>query len=736
MKAHKLINRCIILFVMLFTSLLCNAQFYKTGGYQGGLHGNGGNDTFEYLNPPGNLVAVGGNDEVFLEWDAPFPIGEIKYDDATAEMWYWLNNPSSGNDYFYVRFDSPINGYLTHIAVLNSASSSALWQDIRVCPDNGSGKPDLAAAWQSYPSVAVNSNPQEGGEWEVLTLTVSEPVSVGTKFYIVTHWPAGSTTGPFVGTDTGSNSGKSAWSVNGGTTWNIWSENFIMRSFITTETGANFTLTTEPKTKAGSLPVQSLVSGELTLLKTNKIASSLYIPSFSVQGKAVSGLTNYKIYRSETSSGPYAFIDLAPGTSFTDLNVDNNTEYFYVVTAQYHKGESIYSNESASLPQAAAGLTYQNDFDINNGGFYPKGDWEWGAPAYAGGPPAAYSPPNLWGTNLDGAYSNFTNSWLIQPFDVHFSSTCKVSFATWYLTQSTKDYCYFAVDHDYDNVYDVLATYTGSSSGWQMKEIIIPDSLKSSYARFAFILLSDHVTTNAGFYIDNLTVESYTELNLKAYIEGPFNGSQMTTTLNSEGLLPLAQPFNSNPSSLWYYTGSESVVSIPNANTTDWILVELRQTAGGASTATSATMIARQAGFIQKNGNITGLDGSSNLRIPVGIDQNLYLVVWQRNHLGIMSSNPLTISNGVYTYDYTTAASKVYGGSAGYKEINPGIWGMVGGDADADGLINDNDKNLIWQIQAGLGSYLSGDFNLDGQVDNRDKNDLLNSNRAFVIQVP
>jgi hypothetical protein len=721
--------------IFLFVSNMGNAQFYPTGGYQGGLYGNGGNQTFEFFNPPGNLVAVGGDSEVFLNWDAPFPIGEVKYDDSGAEMWYWLNYPSSDNDYFYVRFNSPFDGYLTDVAVLNSASSSANWQDIRVCPDDGSGKPNLAGAWNIFPSVAVTSLPQEGGEWEVLTLPSAQPVSAGTTFYVVTHWTAGSNTGPFVGTDTGSNSGRSAWSVNGGTTWNSWTQNFIMRAFITTEPVAGIQLNSAPKIPAGALPVMAISSGETDFPKYNKIAASLYYPPLVKQGKSVIGLSEYKIYRSVTASGPYSIIDSVTGTFFTDVNAANNTEYFYVVTAQYQKGESGYSNESAALPQSAASLTYQNTFDMNNGGFYPKGEWEWGVPAYAGGPPAAYSPPNLWGTNLDGTYSNFTNSWLIQPFDVHFSSTCSISFATWYLTQSSKDFCYVAIDHDYDNIYDRLATYSGSSSGWQMKQIVIPDSLKSAYARLAFILFSDHVTTYAGFYIDNLTIESYVELDLKVWLEGPYEGSQMTTTLNSAGLLLLSQPFNSNPSAPWYYTGTESVGSIPNANITDWILIELRQTAGGASTATSATMIARQAGFILKNGLIKGLDGSANPRIPAGIDQNLYLVVWHRNHLGIMSANGVTQSGGIYAFDFSTAAGQVYGGTSGYNEISTGTWGMITGDGNPNGLIDDPD-DMIYGSLAGTKGYKQADYNLDTQVENKDKNDWWVPNIGKGSQVP
>jgi hypothetical protein len=721
MKAYKLINHSTSLTIMLFTSILGYAQFYPTGGYQGGLQGNGGDATFEYFLEPRNLAATGGDDEVFLEWDAPFPVGEVKYDDNTAEMWYWLNNPSSGNDYFYVRFTSPRDGFLTDIAVLNSASSSAEWQDIRVCPDNGTGKPNLAGAWQAFPSVPVNSITQAGGEWEFLTLSSSQPVSMGTTFYIVTHWLAGSTTGPYVGTDVGSNSGRSAWSVDGGTTWNTWTENFIMRAFITTEAGAKFLLTTE-KGNPGSLPVQSIVTGEVFFPESDKIALSLTVPSIKSGEKAVIGLTGYNIYRSETSTGPYTFINTASGITYTDAIVDNNTEYFYVVTAEYSKGESVYSNESSALPQGAFVLPYQNNFDVDNGGFYGKGDWQWGTPTFAGGPPSAYSPSKLWGTKLQGNYSNYSYSWLIQPFDLGFQSSCKVRFATWYQTESTKDFCYLAIDNDYNNVYDVLATYSGSSGGWQRKEIIVPDALTTSYARLAFILLSNQNTVMPGFYIDNLSVESYVELNVKAYLEGPFAGTEMTTTLNSSGLLPLTQPFNSNPLADWYYAGTESVGSIPNANVTDWVLAELRETSGGAATATRTTMVAQQAGFLLKNGNIVGLNGSSNLTFPVKIYQNLFLVIWQRNHLGVMTAVPLVKTGNVYTYNFSTGSGQVYGGSLAHKQLTPGIWGMMSGDATGNGLIENSDKDL-WELQAGTKGFIESDFNLNGQANNPDKDD-------------
>jgi hypothetical protein len=43
-------------------------------------------------------------------------------------------------------------------------------------------------------------------------------------------------------------------------------------------------------------------------------------------------------------------------------------------------------------------------FEADNGGFSGEGDWEWGTPTEAGGPPQVYDGENAWGTNLDGAF--------------------------------------------------------------------------------------------------------------------------------------------------------------------------------------------------------------------------------------------------------------------------------------------------------------------------------------------
>ncbi|MBC8487123.1 MAG: hypothetical protein H8D45_13930 [Bacteroidetes bacterium] len=207
-------------------------------------------------------------------------------------------------------------------------------------------------------------------------------------------------------------------------------------------------------------------------------------------------------------------------------------------------------------------------------------------------------------------------------------------------------------------------------------------------------------------------------VNLTAFLEGPFAGSDMSTFLNMLGFIPLTQPYNTPP---WNYNGTESVASIPNSDVIDWVLIELRETPGDASSATSSTMIDRQAAFVLKDGTIVKTNGSSPLVFNVEITENLFAVVYHRNHLGILSANPLPLSGGEYIYNFTTGEGQVYGGLNGHKELEPGIWGMMGGDGNADGEINNLDKNDIWNQQRGNTGYYSGDFNMNGQVENVDK---------------
>jgi len=165
------------------------------------------------------------------------------------------------------------------------------------------------------------------------------------------------------------------------------------------------------------------------------------------------------------------------------------------------------------------------------------------------------------------------------------------------------------------------------------------------------------------------------DLNLKIFLQGNYSGGSMTTTLNSNGVLPVRQPYNVSP---WNYNGPEKVSvvdSIPtggngkadffdnNPNIVDWVLVELR-TGPAANTA-----VAKRAGFIKSDGTIVGLDGVSPLRFGVS-GGDYYVVIYHRNHLAVMSATTVTLSNAsVASYDFTTGSDKFYG-TGGAVQLN------------------------------------------------------------------
>lgn len=234
------------------------------------------------------------------------------------------------------------------------------------------------------------------------------------------------------------------------------------------------------------------------------------------------------------------------------------------------------------------------------------------------------------------------------------------------------------------------------------------------------------------FFLFPFAIKAQTTVDLKAFLEGPYNGSQMNASLNTNGYLPLTHPYNTAP---WNYQGTESVAAIPNADVVDWVLVELRETAGNASTAYEGDSIASQAGFILKNGNIVSTDGISPMQFSNAVTMKLYAVIYQRNHLPVLSGGQLILNAGIYSWNYSIGENQAYGGSLAHKQIASGIWGMCSGDGDANGQINNSDKNEVWKPQSGSSGYKSGDFNMNGQVDNLDKIEFWQVNSGKSSQV-
>lgn len=238
----------------------------------------------------------------------------------------------------------------------------------------------------------------------------------------------------------------------------------------------------------------------------------------------------------------------------------------------------------------------------------------------------------------------------------------------------------------------------------------------------------DSVLKTDYIYVESLPVS----MSLKSFMQGPFDVTSMKTDLSQAGYIPLSQPYNEYP---WNYDGTEYTATVP-VNAVDWVLVELRETAGDVTSANASTMIARQACFLLEDGSIKSTDGISDPLFIVNISENLYVVIWHRNHLGIISSVALVNSGNSYTYDFSTGPDKAYGGTLALKSLGNGIWGMYCGDADGNGSIQNQDKLLVWKPEVGTSGYRDGDMNLNGTVDNQDKINFWKINAGRNSQVP
>jgi hypothetical protein len=100
-----------------------------------------------------------------------------------------------------------------------------------------------------------------------------------------------------------------------------------------------------------------------------------------------------------------------------------------------------------------------------------------------------------------------------------------------------------------------------------------------------------------------------------------------------------------------------------------------------------------------------------------------------------MSADFVQLSNkSSTTYDFSSGTSQYYGSNA--KQLETGIFGMHTGDANGNGQVQNDDKNVDWANQVGTSGYRSADFNLNGQVQNDDKNVFWSTNVGAGTQVP
>lgn len=232
-------------------------------------------------------------------------------------------------------------------------------------------------------------------------------------------------------------------------------------------------------------------------------------------------------------------------------------------------------------------------------------------------------------------------------------------------------------------------------------------------------------------------------INTFVWLEGAYDNGRMHTKLNDLRYLPgqdpttflgietpAGQPYNTNP---WNYTGTEGQGQVnypPSA--VDWVLISLR-----TNTAVNSTVCTR-AGLLHDDGSISFEDGN-NCCDNLDINQSYFVVIEHRNHLLVMSDEPVSIEDGSITYDFRTQESYINSFGFGQKQIVPGIYTMFAGNGDQDVSqmgnrtvnIIDSDKNKWLSQNGNHSSYYLEDFDLNGDVNVQDKNLWLQNNGVF-----
>lgn len=189
-----------------------------------------------------------------------------------------------------------------------------------------------------------------------------------------------------------------------------------------------------------------------------------------------------------------------------------------------------------------------------------------------------------------------------------------------------------------------------------------------------------------------------------------------------------------NPSAVFSVSGQNAIV--------DWVFVELR------SSSDSTNVLATRSGLLQRDGDITEIDGISPLRFPMLQPDSFFVVVRHRNHLGVMSMKIHSENLVDFTspdtpiYDFGTSKGNGYNytGLAQKSTVLDGYMAMWGGDFDGDRKIkyvnpNDDHNILFYDVLAyplnfniasnynfGFG-YIQGDFDMDGKVKYDNPND-------------
>ncbi len=234
---------------------------------------------------------------------------------------------------------------------------------------------------------------------------------------------------------------------------------------------------------------------------------------------------------------------------------------------------------------------------------------------------------------------------------------------------------------------------------------------------------ADDCSTTASADI-NINPNNKIFVQLKVLLQGAYDNTTglMANNLRTDSLITLSQPYNIWPWVLIYNTNISDINSIP-ANTTDWVIVEARDTSAAHTT------LERLPAFLMNDGSLMSYNG---VNLVAGVYFNnldchhpYHFVVRQRNHIDIMTADStyLPISTPI---DLTNPAN-VQDGINQLADLGDGNYGMHAGDTNGDGVITVADFNVYFSEVSIINQYIQSDLNFDAHVTVTDFNIYVNN---------
>ncbi|HRI26901.1 MAG TPA: hypothetical protein PK239_16045 [Chitinophagales bacterium] len=191
-------------------------------------------------------------------------------------------------------------------------------------------------------------------------------------------------------------------------------------------------------------------------------------------------------------------------------------------------------------------------------------------------------------------------------------------------------------------------------------------------------------------------------LNLTVILGGAYNttanNGAMRTDINA--LLPTNSPYSVAP---WNAPPISVAAPIPT-DMVDWVLVQLLNTANNA-------VVESQAALLSANGTVYNAQLKQGLTFVA--NGTFKVAVKHRNHLAVLSANAFDPNGGSVNF---TLPANVQGGNSQLVQVGTlGLFGLIPGDLNANGIINFADYN-VYATNTGSTSYNPADCNFDGIV--------------------